>query len=98
MPTSEAVAVQDFEILIEVDRVLQRADYSALRGVAFAVTDGCVVLEGTLPSYFLKQIAQSMVAEVAKSHPIENRIEVRQGNRPSVHRPRRIHLHENAIA
>jgi hypothetical protein len=41
---------------------LQRSPYSALHDVSCDCQDGVLVLRGCLPSYYLKQVAQEIVA------------------------------------
>lgn len=67
---------RQFEILLEVDRALGECSYSALRGVTYGVVDGRIVLEGKVPSWYMKQTAQSIVAGVCDRHPIDNQIAV----------------------
>lgn len=81
-------ATRQFDVLVEIDRVLQASCYSAVRSVCYGLANGRLVLEGTVPSYFIKQVAQSLVAEVADEHMIENQIVV---DRPRRRVPRRVH-------
>ena len=55
---------------------LRRSGYLALRDIGCTCREGVVTLRGCLPTYFLKQIAQLVVAEVAGVHGIFNQIEV----------------------
>jgi osmotically-inducible protein OsmY len=82
---------RQFDILLEVDRALGECCYSAMRGVKYGMVNGRIVLEGTVPSWYMKQTAQSIVAGVCESHPIDNQISVdRPGHRAS--RPARPQL------
>ncbi len=55
---------------------LQGSSYFALRDVGCEYWDGVLTLQGRLPTYYLKQIAQTMVAEVEGVTAVVNRIEV----------------------
>jgi hypothetical protein len=50
--------------------------YLALRTIAWDYRDGVLTLSGRLPTYYLKQVAQSAVAHVAGIERVVNRIEV----------------------
>ena len=76
MIVDTAARAKQFDILLEVDRVLQESCYSSLRSVTYGLADGRIVLEGTVPSWYMKQTAQSLVSMVAERHPIENQIAV----------------------
>jgi hypothetical protein len=57
--------------------VLHSSRYSALKHVSCDYHDGVLVLRGRLPTYYLKQIAQEVVAhQFDKVGRLENRIEV----------------------
>jgi osmotically-inducible protein OsmY len=60
----------------EALRRLRRSGYSPLEGVACDARGGSVRLLGRLPSYYLKQMAQAIVAEVEGVRLVVNRIEV----------------------
>jgi osmotically-inducible protein OsmY len=54
---------------------LQRS-YAILRRVSCEYRDGLLILNGRLPSYYLKQMAQEMAARVKGVQRVDNRIEV----------------------
>src|SRR6516225_9780497 len=59
------------------ERGLRSSRYSALKLVSCDYQGGVLVLRGCLPSYYLKQIAQEVVAhQFDKVERLENRIEV----------------------
>jgi osmotically-inducible protein OsmY len=87
MLVDEAQAARQFDVLVEVDRILQASCYSALRGVNYGLSNGRLVLEGSVPSYFMKQIAQQLVSQVADESLIDNQIVV---DRPRASSPRRL--------
>lgn len=58
------------------DALLQNSGYLALRQVRCEFHDGTATLNGRLPSYYLKQIAQTLVAQMAGVNVVINHIEV----------------------
>jgi hypothetical protein len=56
--------------------LLRNSAYLALRQVQCEFHDGTAVLHGRLPSYFLKQMAQTVVAQSAAVNTVINEIEV----------------------
>jgi osmotically-inducible protein OsmY len=65
------------------ERGLRNSRYAALKHVSCAYQGGVLVLRGCLPTYYLKQIAQEVVAHQVQgvSH-LENQIQVvRPGSR-----------------
>ena len=61
---------------LEAERRLRRSGYLALRDVSCDACAGVVRLRGRLPSYYLKQMAQAVVAEVEGVRRVINLIEV----------------------
>jgi osmotically-inducible protein OsmY len=59
-----------------VEGHLRRSSYLALRDIGCTCREGVVTLRGCLPTYYLKQIAQHVVAELEGVCGIINRIEV----------------------
>jgi hypothetical protein len=55
---------------------LRTSAYSALKQLSCQYQGGALVLHGKLASYYLKQLAQVIVAQVAGMARIENHIEV----------------------
>jgi BON domain-containing protein len=55
---------------------LQHHSYAALHRISCEFHDGVLVLRGRLASYYLKQIAQSLVTRVDGVEHVDNRIEV----------------------
>ncbi len=59
------------------EQCLRSSPYSALKHVSCDCQGGVLVLRGCLPTYYLKQIAQEVVAhQFHKVERLENRIEV----------------------
>jgi hypothetical protein len=59
------------------ERALRSGPYPALKKLSCDYRDGVLVLRGCLPSYYLKQIAQEVVAHQVKGvGRIDNQIQV----------------------
>jgi osmotically-inducible protein OsmY len=56
--------------------LLRNSAYLALRRVRCEFHDGTATLNGRLPSYYLKQVAQTLVAQMAGVNAVINHIEV----------------------
>lgn len=96
MLVDESAAAKRFDVLLAVDQALEQSCYSAIRGVCYGFSDGRLVLEGKVNSYFMKQLAQTLVASVADEHLIDNRIQV---DRPRLRGPHpRAHFIGNQLA
>jgi osmotically-inducible protein OsmY len=63
-------------LALEVEHRLRRSGYLALRDVSCDLYVGTVRLRGRLPSYYLKQVAQAIVSEIAGVHQVINHIEI----------------------
>lgn len=63
-------------LALEVERRLRRSGYLALRDVSCDLHAGIVRLRGRLPTYYLKQVAQAIVSEIAGVHQVINHIEI----------------------
>lgn len=60
----------------EAREALLRTPYLALRSVEVELREDVMVLKGRLPSYFLKQVAQTCLGRLLAEHRIINEIEV----------------------
>jgi osmotically-inducible protein OsmY len=81
LPTGTPVLaerVQDLDLAERVERALQATSYGALRGLEVTVQAGLVILRGGIPSYYLKQMAQTTVLSVPGVHQLRNDLEVHQ--------------------
>jgi osmotically-inducible protein OsmY len=58
------------------ERALRNSPYLALRNIACECRDGMLTLRGCLPTYYLKQVAQAVVARVEGVRHVVNEIEV----------------------
>jgi osmotically-inducible protein OsmY len=62
----------------ELSDRLRRAGHFELRRVSVAVDDDRVVLSGTLPSFYMKQIAQETARKVCPDRRVYNDLAVAQ--------------------
>lgn len=82
LPAKRTARLGPLELAAEVTLVAginaayEESGYSLLRQVDVHVVDGMVRLEGVLPSYFAKQLAQEIARHVPGVKQIENAIEV----------------------
>ena len=60
----------------EVEQVLQSAGYQGLRGVKIVVHYGVVFLRGHVPSFHMKQVAQTAARSVSGVHEVRNELNV----------------------
>jgi len=67
---------QDCQLCARVREALRETGRPALRGIRVSVEDGHVCLRGQLPSYFLKQIAQTTAYTVGGVRSIRNEVVV----------------------
>ncbi|HTU23560.1 MAG TPA: BON domain-containing protein [Gemmataceae bacterium] len=86
-PTGEKDALQatvpllvqsllDQDLAERVERALRATGYGPLRFVEVSVQAQLVILAGRVPSYYLKQIAQTAVQAVPGTHQVRNDLEV----------------------
>jgi len=60
----------------DVERMLQTGPYFALRSIRCEIREDLLILTGSVPSFYLKQLAQTQVALMIPSMRLTNRIEV----------------------
>jgi len=60
----------------EIERRLQASSYHALRLIHCRLKNGTVTLDGRVPSFYLKQVAQTLASDAGTGLLIENRLEV----------------------
>lgn len=58
------------------NRILRNSSYHAIRHLTCTFHDGLLTIEGGLPSFHLKQVAQTLVQGLEGVVQIENKIEV----------------------
>jgi len=68
------------ELASRVRLTLDRADYPVFHGLTVTEDEGTIVLDGRLPSYYLKQVAQTVAASVNGVRRVVNHVQV---ERPS---------------
>jgi osmotically-inducible protein OsmY len=66
----------DHETVEALKRRLQGSSYLALRNIECVFHDGVVTVQGCVPTYYLKQLAQEIVTEIAGVRVSRNQIEV----------------------
>jgi len=64
------------DVVREAQVCLEQSAYSLLRQVSVEYERGVLVLQGTLPNYYHKQLAQEAVRRVEGVTRVVNRIEV----------------------
>jgi osmotically-inducible protein OsmY len=67
---------QDGLIRKNVNRVLLETGYAPLRCIQCDVSDGVVELTGSVPSFYIKQLAQTAVLRLKQIRGIKNRLRV----------------------
>lgn len=70
--------VRASDVVAEVRRRLAESSYCFLRAVRCEFADGTLTLSGRVPSYYLKQIAQTFGQKVVGVERIVNHIDVAQ--------------------
>lgn len=75
MGTPDQLAVQQ-PVLEGAERSLRCNAYLALKNVSCEYHDGTLTLRGCLPTYYLKQMAQTAVSRIEGIGRIVNKIEV----------------------
>jgi osmotically-inducible protein OsmY len=66
----------DGRLVDRVERALRATGYMALRDIAVTAMGGVVRLVGRVPSYYLKQIAQSAAQSGSGTHQVRNELNV----------------------
>jgi osmotically-inducible protein OsmY len=64
------------DVAERAENELRRNAYVALKNISCEYHDGVLVLNGCLPTYYLKQVAQEAIARVDGVQRVENRIAV----------------------
>jgi osmotically-inducible protein OsmY len=57
-------------------RIYRDSPYHALRHLECSFADGVLTIAGRLPSFFMKQVAQTSIQHVVGVERVENRVEV----------------------
>jgi osmotically-inducible protein OsmY len=66
----------DRRVALLAERQLRDTTYQPLTRISCDFHDGVAVLRGTVPTFYLKQVAQSVVGKLDAVKQIDNRIEV----------------------
>jgi osmotically-inducible protein OsmY len=73
----DAYSTADGDLQNAVLYLLYASGYPSLRTLRCEVAEADVVLRGTLTSYYLKEMAQSIVRRIAGVRGVKNLVEVR---------------------
>jgi osmotically-inducible protein OsmY len=73
--------LEDLRLAEHVQRALRATRYESLRDTAVTVHQRLVILEGRVPNYYLKQIAQTTALAVPGVHEVRNNLKVRRASR-----------------
>ena len=71
-----ARAGHDAAVQSEAQNLLERSNYLALRRLRCEFADGRLILNGRVPTYYLKQVAQTIVRQLPGVRRIDNRVDV----------------------
>ena len=66
----------DSDLVLRVRDLLHQCGYESLRMLEVTVERGVVIIQGTLPAYYLRQVAVECIRRVAGSNRFIDRIEV----------------------
>jgi hypothetical protein len=76
LPLQRNSMQEDEAILAEARTRFQRSPYHELHEINCDFREGVLILRGRVPSYFIKQVAQSAVFSLEGIGEIDNRLEV----------------------
>lgn len=68
--------VMDHQLEDDLHHAFRTSGYAPLRNIGISHRNGCVELQGRVPTYFLKQLAQSLASSVPGVANVDNGIEV----------------------
>jgi osmotically-inducible protein OsmY len=71
-----AQGLMDLCLAERVEQALRATGYPSLRAVKVSVCGGLVILQGRVPSYYLKQLAQATALDVPGVGELRNDVEV----------------------
>lgn len=71
-------AGEDCSLRETVIQGLRRSGYSPLSNIRVEVADGVVAVLGVVPSFFLKQMAQTIILKTGQAKGIRNNLQVPQ--------------------
>ncbi|QDT91559.1 BON domain protein [Gimesia algae] len=64
------------QLVVQITRVLRSTGYADLSQIRVSVEQGDVLLEGQIPTYFLKQVAQAQVLPLEEVKFVSNNLVV----------------------
>ncbi len=73
---SETVSIRLHPSADELSATLARHPYFRMRPLSVEATEGRVVLQGVVATYYHKQVAQEMIRKIDGVHAVENRLHV----------------------
>jgi hypothetical protein len=73
----EVLESQDGQIRAAATAAFGSAQYAALRSLTCLVSEGVAEITGTVPSFYLKQMAQAAVLQLPGVRSVRNLVEVR---------------------
>ena len=74
--TWEQEPIHDYSLRETVIQGLRRSGYSSLASIKIEVADGVVAVHGVVPSFFLKQMAQTVILKTGQAKAIRNNLKV----------------------
>lgn len=76
-PVATPVAIEDeSRVVTALNHALDKAGHLPLRRLRLEIHDRRIVVRGTVPTYYLKQLAQCIIREIAPDCEIMNLVEV----------------------
>ena len=69
---SELAPNPDDLLMARIKRVLKRSGYATLSQIRVFVVEGEVFLEGQVPTYFVKQMAQTLILSLEEVKDLNN--------------------------
>ena len=86
-PAADAPHTNNIRLVAAVSLALQTTGYSHLRKLIVLEVDGLIVLQGRVPSYHMKQVAQASVMAVPGVQGLCNDLEVARRRQSSAWSP-----------
>lgn len=74
--SSELLEGNDERILILAQARLGASGHLLLRRLRCEVIDGLVTVSGTVPTYYLKQVAQTVLVDIEQARGLRNLVQV----------------------
>jgi osmotically-inducible protein OsmY len=73
---AKSASPADRRLLGQITQILRATGYVPLRHLDVVAADGFVILKGRVPSYYLKQLAQTAVLELPGVDEVRNELDV----------------------